>query len=147
MRAAGGMTLLELLLAMALAGFLLMLPLAFWSQQLQQMRLGEARLALRHNARFLEQWYLKHGCYCAKSGLAGFKHAGWPPLPLTSTDAFHIEFGAKQAYGEHRYRLWARPRQARSGLPWLLMDQDGLIVECRRRQDLKSEVCDLEPQR
>jgi type IV pilus assembly protein PilE len=134
-----GMSLLELLTVMALAGLLLSAGLGLWREQMIRIRLGEARVALAQNARFLESWYLKHGRYCKQSD----NGCVWPALAVPKTQGYRIRFGSVSEHRTGRYRLWAEPDEtAWQGQIRLLMDQDGQIVECRRiGSDKKSDFC------
>jgi type IV pilus assembly protein PilE len=125
------MTLLELLIVLTLAGLVLFGAFGLTREQTTRIRLAEARLALIQNARFLEKWYADHGCYCQ----AGKQ---WVALPVPGTRFYTIRFGSRDERRRHHYRLWARPRTDWLGadFSWLgntalLMDQDGLITECR----------------
>lgn len=121
----GGWTLLELLLGLALAAWLLQLGLSAWSSHLRTLSLAEARQALLHDARFLEAWRVTHP-HAARA-------AKWPPLPQAETRDFIILFGSRREHTPGRYRLIAEPKQGRElpGSVYLRMDQNGDIVECR----------------
>lgn len=86
--ASRGFTLLEMMVALAIATMLTML--AAWRYQTEQERAAQAAVAalLHHNAVFMEQYYSQYGRYKETA-------ASWPGLP-------HTQYPAQ---GTARYRL------------------------------------------
>ena len=125
-RRANGFTLLECLIAVVLAALLASLPVFLWREQGIRLRQAEARVALMHNGRFLEQWFAEHQFY------AGIR-TPWPVLPVRGTEHYLIEFGARREHRQGHYRLRATARFAWLGTDFLIMDQDGKITLCHEQ--------------
>lgn len=114
-----GYTVAEIMLVLGLVAALLTSLLPLGRAQLGRAHLAQARLALRQNARAIERWHLTG------------QRRQWPALPITDTGYYRISFTAARPGRYGHYRLAAHPRHHWLGPSYLLMDQDGLIVECR----------------
>jgi type II secretory pathway pseudopilin PulG len=133
---ASGFSLLEVLLAVGLLLWLLSAGLAFVGAQRQRLHLAEARLALQHNARFLESLLLRQPDYA----LIGRQ---WPQLPVTETEHYWIVFGSQVEHTPGRYRLLAIAKQDshQPGRAYLRLDQNGVIATCWRID--QKEYCEV----
>ncbi|MGR2680552.1 type IV pilin protein [Chromobacterium haemolyticum] len=126
MRAQAGMTLLELLAAMAVTAILAAMAWPAYQQQILRGQLAEARAALLENLHFVQRWHLENR---SQSG-------SWPPLPRPSTSEFEIRLGsaslAADRAGQASFRLLARPRAGHrlAGRLQLSLDQDGNLSQC-----------------
>lgn len=123
------MSVIELMLALALASVLLTGALHAGRAVMARLRLHEARLALAQNARFLEKW---HAGQRLPGRGASRPHTAWPPLPVAGTRYYRFRFGAVREHRIGRYRLLAEPAYPWLGTRYLMMDQDGRIAECDR---------------
>jgi prepilin-type N-terminal cleavage/methylation domain-containing protein len=132
-----GFSLLEILLVLSMIGILLCLALPQWQRKRLLLQQAEARLALEHNARFLERWMLE-----ALPGNSDL-HA-WPVLPVTETAHYRITFGSREEHTPGRYRLLAvrKDDTQRRIEVYLRLNQNGYIAECI--MDLGRERCDDE---
>jgi type IV pilus assembly protein PilE len=129
---ARGFSLLEIMLVLVLVALMLSLGFPLWQHQMRRMHVGEARLALLYNARFLESRLTERQQY------AGGDQA-WPKLPISHTSHYQISFSSNIEYRSGRYRLKAIALDPANSV-YLLMDQDGWIVECNRNW-LSQEIC------
>ena len=71
---ARGFSLLEIMLVLVLVALMLSLGFPLWQHQMRRMHVGEARLALLYNARFLESRLTERQQYACCSS--------WLPLCL-----------------------------------------------------------------
>lgn len=137
MSRAAGMTLIDLLLALAVAATLALGAYHAGRGIMVRMRLNEARVALAQNARFLERWHVEQQRYGQRSGRSAWH---WPRLPVPGTRYYRFRFSAQGEYRPGHYRLLAEPAVSWLGSRYLMLDQDGRIAECER-DERRREFC------
>lgn len=129
---ARGFSLLEIMLVLLLVALMLSVGFPLWQHQMRRLQVGEARVALLHNARFLESRQTEHQQYA-------LRNQAWPKLPISHTRHYRISFSPKIEYRSGRYRLKAIALDPANPV-YLLMDQDGWIVECSQNW-VRQESC------
>lgn len=126
MRPVRGMTLLELLFALAVVGILAGMAWPAYQQQMLRAQLAEARAALLENLHFVQRWSLE----------SRSRAVAWPALPRPGTRDFDIQLGSASpgmdSAGLARFRLLARPKAGHrlAGRLLLSVDQDGNLLQC-----------------
>ncbi|MCS3802899.1 type IV pilus assembly protein PilE [Chromobacterium alkanivorans] len=126
MRTPAGLSLLELLTAMAVTAILAAMAWPAYQQQILRGQLAEARAALLENLHFVQRWHLENRT----------RSATWPPLPRPGTRDFEIRLGSvslgSDSAGQASFRLLAKPRAGHrlAGRLQLSLDQDGNLSQC-----------------
>ncbi len=136
--ASRGFTLLELMMALAIATILTML--AVWRYQAEQERAVQAAVAalLQHNAVFMEQYYSQHGRYKATA-------ASWPDVPYTQypaqgTARYTLGFASAARNTDNGYFV-LRATAVDAQLGYVELTQTGIMKYCM--PDGSKERCRL----
>ena len=102
-----GFTLIQLIIAIAVAGILASLSTWAYSRHARDARLAEAHAALLQNAQYMERFYHQRKSFKATS-------TTWPALPITETEHFCIRpQGNARGANDERYTLKAVAKKAK----------------------------------
>ena len=123
--ASRGFTLVQLIIAIAIAGILASLSTWAYSRHARDARLAEAHAALLQNAQYMERFYHQRKSFKATS-------TTWPALPVTETEHFCIRpQGNARGANDERYTLKAVAKNP-ANEPRIL----------KIGEDLNSQICE-----